>query len=146
MWCFFLTHLENFFSVIKGTICFSHKRNLPMVFLLIFVYKTCISTVDLLIVSKLIRKKLKVHKLKVISNMFFLFYFLSLKKGTFKTRKNNVYFTSKILVVLEVFYFQIFRTLNFLTYWNASTWKNKYILLNNFKIRHSLIVKIGQFM
>ena len=46
-------------------------------------------------------KKCTGNSLKVISATFSLVCFLSLKKGTFETRKNVFDFTSKTLFVLE---------------------------------------------
>ena len=38
-----------------------------------------------------------------MSDIYFLFCFLSLKESTFETRKNYFYFSSKALFVLEIF-------------------------------------------
>ena len=75
-----------------------------MVFPLISQYESCISTLDLLISSKLIKNKFNVRK-KNNEKLLFCYFVFNSKKRTFQTRKNNVYFTSKVLVVLEVFYF-----------------------------------------
>ena len=48
-------------------------------------------------------------QLKVVSAIFLLVCFVSLKERTCETRKNAFYFTSKALFVLEILAFQIFK-------------------------------------
>ena len=88
--------------------------------------------------------KLKGYKL--MSDIFFLFCFLSLKERTFEARKNPYYFTSKGPKVLEILKFQNFRILNFIKPSNALVRNNKYLLLNSFGSKHSLVMKFGHFM
>ena len=47
-----------------------------------------------LIISALI-----INCLKVMSNIFLLFYFLTLKESAFETKKSNFYFTSKAFFI-----------------------------------------------
>ena len=69
-----------------------------------------------------------------------------LKKSAFETRKNTFHFTSKALSVFEIFKFQNFRILNFMT---SSTYEQnkKCVLLNNLESKHyfTLLVKFSQF-
>ena len=55
--------------------------------------------------------------LKVLSNIFLLFYSLILKdsKSFLETWKNNFYFTSKAISILEIFKYYFFRILHFKT-------------------------------
>ena len=72
--------------------------------------------------------------------------FIYLKEGTFETRKNAFYFTSKALFVLEIIRFQHFRYSNIMTSSNAQAWNTKHILLNNLESKCSLIMKFSQVM
>ena len=57
--------------------------------------------------------------IKVVSDTFLLFYFLSRKKINFEIRKNIFYFTSKSHFVLEKFKLENFRISNFIMSLNA---------------------------
>ena len=47
----------------------------------------------------------KIASLKVMSDIYLLFYFLIIKKSTFETRKNAFHFTAKTNFLLEIFKF-----------------------------------------
>ena len=53
--------------------------------------------------------------LKVVSAIFLLVCFVCLKEGTCETRKNDFYFTSKALFILEIIKFYFFRYSNVMT-------------------------------
>ena len=84
--------------------------------------------------------------LKVASATFLLVCFLSLKESFCETMKNVFYFSSKALFVLEKIKVLNFRYSNIMTSSNAKAQNKKYILLNNLRSKHSLSVKLGQFM
>ena len=60
--------------------------------------------------------------------------------------KKYFHFTSKVLFVLATFKFQNFRILNFRMPWDTWAWNKKYILLNKFRSKHSLVIKFSKFM
>ena len=84
--------------------------------------------------------------LNVVSTIFSLVCFLSIKESTCQTRTNVSYFTSKALFVLEIIKFQLFRYSNVVTSSNAQAQNIKNILLNNLGSKHGLAMKFGQFM
>ena len=59
---------------------------------------------------------------------------------------NVFYFTSKVLIVLEIFKSYNFQILNFITSSNAFAWNKKYVLLNNLGTGHSLVMEFDQFI
>ena len=75
--------------------------------------------------------------LKVLSTVFVLVCFVSLKESTCETKKNIFYFTLKALFVLEIIKFYLFRYSNVMASSNTQVWNTKHILLNNLEIKQS---------
>ena len=72
--------------------------------------------------------------------------FLSMKESACETRKNVFISLQKLFTVLKKIKFLNFRYSNFMTLSNGQALNKKYILLNNFRSKHSLLMKLGQFV
>ena len=77
---------------------------------------------------------------------FLLVCFLSLNERTRQTRKHIFYFTSKALFFLEKIKFENLRFSDFTRHQIPKHRTKKYILLNNLRSKHSLLMKLDQFM
>ena len=71
--------------------------------------------------KNLIIKHFEFSDLKVVSATFLLVCFVCLKESTCETRKNDFYFTSKALFVLEIIKFYLFRYSEIMTSSNAQS-------------------------
>ena len=71
--------------------------------------------------KNLIIKHFEFSDLKVVSATFLLVCFVCLKESTCETRKNDFYFTSKALFVLEIIKFYLFRYSDIMTSSNAQS-------------------------